>query len=50
MNVKLVNMLRRLFGGKPVPLCPTCKYDWRSACDNLDRPHVTKCDQYEKRF
>lgn len=50
MNIKLVNKLRRLFGGKAVPLCPSCRYDWRSACHNLDRPRVTECDEYKKRY
>jgi hypothetical protein len=50
MNIKLVNRIRRLFGGKPVPLCPSCMYDWRSACHNLERPRVTECDEYKKRY
>lgn len=50
MNIKITNRLRKLFGGKPVPLCPTCKYDWRSACRNLERPKVIECDEYQKRY
>jgi len=50
MNIKITNSLRKLFGGKPMSLCPSCQYDWRSACRNLDRPNVTECDEYKKRF
>ncbi|MDO8736768.1 MAG: hypothetical protein Q7K29_06750 [Thermoleophilia bacterium] len=50
MNINITNKLRKLFGGKPVPLCPTCMYDWRSACHNPERPKAIECEEYKKRF
>lgn len=50
MNPKTANRLRRLLRLKPKPLCPSCMYDWRSACHNLDRPRVTECEEYKKRY
>jgi len=35
--------------GMNVILCDTCKWDWRSACRNPQRPNATHCKEYEKR-
>ena len=35
--------------GRNVFLCDSCKWDWRSACHNPDRPNATWCPDYEKR-
>ncbi len=35
--------------GMNVFLCSTCKWDWRAACHNPERPGATYCADYEKR-
>jgi hypothetical protein len=30
-------------------LCDTCKYDYRGACSNPNRPNVKSCSDYKKR-
>jgi len=30
-------------------LCDSCKWDWRSACHNPERPNAVWCPDYEKR-
>ncbi|MDD5093158.1 MAG: hypothetical protein PHV74_02115 [Dehalococcoidia bacterium] len=39
----------RKFLGMNGILCDTCKWDWRSACHNRERPNATQCKDYEKR-
>ena len=40
--------LNRALGRNRI-LCDTCKWDWRSACNNPARPNATSCPDYEKR-
>ena len=40
--------LKELFGMGGF-LCDTCKYDYRSACNNPDRPNATRCREYRRR-
>jgi len=35
--------------GMNIFLCDTCKWNWRSACHNPERPNATWCPEYEKR-
>ena len=35
--------------GKNIILCDSCKWDWRGACHNPERPNATWCSDYEKR-
>ncbi|MBM4462025.1 MAG: hypothetical protein FJ012_01655 [Chloroflexi bacterium] len=35
--------------GRQVILCDSCKWDWRSACHNPERPNARWCSDYEKR-
>ena len=35
--------------GMNIILCDSCKWNWRSACHNPDRPNATWCPEYEKR-
>ena len=35
--------------GQNVILCDSCKWDWRSACHNPDRPNATSCSEYKRR-
>ncbi|MFC2063218.1 hypothetical protein ACFLS8_04680 [Chloroflexota bacterium] len=35
--------------GMNVLLCDSCKWNWRSACRNPDRPNATWCPDYAKR-
>ncbi|MDY6835270.1 MAG: hypothetical protein SVY53_10775 [Chloroflexota bacterium] len=35
--------------GANVFLCHKCKWDWRGACHNPNRPNVTWCDDYAER-
>ena len=35
--------------GMKVILCDTCKWDWRSACHNPQRPNAVYCPDYKKR-
>jgi hypothetical protein len=30
-------------------LCKTCRWDWRSACHNHERPNATWCPDYQKK-
>jgi len=30
-------------------LCDSCKWNWRGACRNRERPNATWCSEYEKR-
>jgi len=39
---------RKASGGN-IFLCDSCKWDWRGACHNRQRPNVTWCPDYEKR-
>jgi hypothetical protein len=45
---KLKSRIKKVLG-KNVILCDTCKWDWRSACHNRERPNATQCKDYEKR-
>ena len=40
--------LKKMLGMKLV-LCDRCKWDWRSACRNPERPNAIWCSEYEKR-
>jgi hypothetical protein len=44
LKVRLKIML-----GMKLVLCDSCKWDWRSACRNPERPHAIWCSEYEKR-
>jgi hypothetical protein len=35
--------------GMNVLLCDSCKWDWRSACHNAERPNAIWCLDYEKK-
>ncbi|MFC1925620.1 hypothetical protein ACFLW2_02865 [Chloroflexota bacterium] len=35
--------------GQNTILCDSCKWDWRSACHNPERPNATSCSEYNKR-
>jgi len=35
--------------GMNIFLCSSCKWDWRGACHNPERPNATWCPDYEKR-
>ena len=35
--------------GMNVLLCDSCKWNWRNACHNPERPNATWCREYEKR-
>jgi hypothetical protein len=35
--------------GMHILLCDSCKWDWRSACHNPERPNAIWCLDYEKR-
>ena len=35
--------------GMNIFLCDSCKWDWRGACHNPERPNATQCRDYEKR-
>ena len=35
--------------GMNIVLCDNCKWNWRGACRNPDRPNATWCPEYEKR-
>ncbi|MBG7617288.1 MAG: hypothetical protein IZT57_02810 [Chloroflexi bacterium] len=45
---KLKSGFNSLLGGNK-NLCSSCKWNWRSACHNPERPNATKCHDYEKR-
>jgi hypothetical protein len=36
--------------GMNVLLCDSCKWNWRGACRNPERPNATWCPEYEKRY
>ena len=40
--------LKRSLGMNTV-LCDSCKWDWRGACRNSDRPNAIWCPDYQKR-
>jgi hypothetical protein len=40
--------IKRALGMKVI-LCDSCKWDWRSACRNPDRPNAIYCKDYQKR-
>ena len=35
--------------GMNIFLCNTCRWDWRGACHNRERPNATRCPDYEKK-
>jgi len=35
--------------GMNIFLCDSCKWNWRGACRNPERPNATWCPEYEKR-
>jgi ribosomal protein L37AE/L43A len=35
--------------GMNIFLCDSCKWNWRGACRNPERPNATWCSEYEKR-
>jgi hypothetical protein len=35
--------------GMNVFLCKNCRWDWRSACHNRERPNATWCADYQKK-
>jgi hypothetical protein len=35
--------------GMNILLCDSCKWDWRGACHNPERPNAIWCLDYEKR-
>jgi hypothetical protein len=35
--------------GMNIILCDSCKWNWRSACRNPERPNAIWCPEYEKR-
>jgi len=35
--------------GMNILLCDSCKWDWRGACRNPERPNAVWCLDYEKR-
>jgi hypothetical protein len=37
------------FFGMNVILCNSCRWDWRSACHNRERPNATWCPDYQKK-
>ena len=43
----LVNTKKAL--GMKVILCDSCKWDWRGACRNTERPRATWCPEYKNR-
>ena len=43
-TIKLKKML-----GMNIFLCNTCRWDWRGACHNRERPNATWCPDYEKK-
>jgi hypothetical protein len=45
---KIRRKIKGSFGKKDF-LCDTCKWDWRAACHNPDRPNATSCKDYQKR-
>ncbi|MFC1944141.1 hypothetical protein ACFLX5_01370 [Chloroflexota bacterium] len=45
---RLTLRLKSLLGMNTI-LCDSCKWDWRSACHNPDRPNATNCPEYERR-
>ncbi|MEW6482235.1 MAG: hypothetical protein AB1297_04190 [bacterium] len=46
--MKILDWIIRLFFKRGF-LCDTCKYDYRGACNNPNRPNVVKCPNYKKR-
>jgi hypothetical protein len=45
---RLVISVRKWLGMNVI-LCASCKWDWRGACRNPERPNATWCPEYEKR-
>lgn len=43
----LWNKIRELFGGEPIFLCDTCRYDHGNACTRRERPNATRCTAYK---
>lgn len=37
------------FLGMNTFLCNTCRWDWRGACHNRERPNATWCPDYRKK-
>ncbi|MDD5289543.1 MAG: hypothetical protein PHY28_10590 [Dehalococcoidales bacterium] len=35
--------------GVRVILCDSCKWDWRGACHNPERPNATWCPEYKNK-
>ncbi len=35
--------------GMNMILCGSCKWDWRGACHNRERPNARWCPEYRKR-
>jgi hypothetical protein len=35
--------------GMKVLLCDSCKWNWRGACHNAERPNAVWCSEYERR-
>jgi len=40
--------IKKALGMKTV-LCDTCKWDWRGACHNSERPNATWCPEYKNK-
>ena len=40
--------LKKLAGNEAF-LCDTCRFDYRNACQDPQRPNATECDRYERR-
>jgi len=47
INRIIINIKKAL--GMNVVLCAGCKWNWRSACHNRERPHAVYCKEYEKK-
>ena len=45
---KIIVRIKRALGMN-IFLCDSCKWDWRGACHNPERPNATWCPDYEKR-
>ncbi len=45
---RIVLKIKRALGMN-ILLCDKCKWNWRSACHNPERPNATWCPEYEKR-
>ncbi len=45
---RVILTIKKLLGINTI-LCDSCKWDWRSACHNSERPNAESCADYRRK-